>query len=55
MILLCRVSDSYLKKILRQLVVAGLVTSSASKDGGYQLARSIKKSLLIWPIRRGKV
>lgn len=36
------VSDSYLKKILRQLVVAGLVKSSASKDGGYQLERSIE-------------
>ncbi|GGH20755.1 RrF2 family transcriptional regulator [Paenibacillus segetis] len=36
------VSDSYLKKILRQLVVAGLVQSSASKDGGYQLAKSIE-------------
>jgi len=36
------VSDSYLKKILRQLVVAGIVKSSASKDGGYQLAKSIE-------------
>lgn len=36
------VSDSYLKKILRHLVVAGLVKSSASKDGGYQLAKSIE-------------
>lgn len=36
------VSDSYLKKILRQLVVAELVKSSASKDGGYQLAKSIE-------------
>lgn len=40
------VSDSYLKKILRQLVVANLVTSSASKDGGYQLAKSIKNITL---------
>lgn len=40
------VSDSYLKKILRQLVVAGLVTSSASKDGGYQLAKSIEEITL---------
>ncbi|MFJ7978306.1 RrF2 family transcriptional regulator [Peribacillus sp. NPDC096379] len=37
------VSDSYLKKILRKLVVAGLVTSNASKDGGFQLAKSIEK------------
>lgn len=31
------VSDSYLKKILRKLVVAGLVNSSASKDGGFTI------------------
>lgn len=35
------VSDSYLKKILRKLVVADLVTSSASKDGGFTLKRPI--------------
>ena len=28
------VSDSYLKKIIRQLVVAGLITSEAGKKGG---------------------
>ena len=40
------VSDSYLKKILRKMVVSGIVTSSASKDGGYQLARSIEEITL---------
>ncbi|WP_261805709.1 RrF2 family transcriptional regulator [Lapidilactobacillus luobeiensis] len=35
------VSDSYLKKILRKLVVADLIVSSASKDGGFALKRSI--------------
>lgn len=36
------VSDSSLKKILRKLVVADLITSNASKDGGFQLNRSIE-------------
>lgn len=36
------VSDSYLKKILRKLVIAGLIYSSASKDGGFSLAKSIR-------------
>ncbi|MFS1663804.1 RrF2 family transcriptional regulator [Streptococcus sp. zg-JUN1979] len=36
------VSDSYLKKILMTLTKAGLVTSNASKLGGYQLAKSIE-------------
>ena len=31
------VSDSYLKKVTRQLVVAGLITSKASKLGGFIL------------------
>lgn len=31
------VSDSYLKKIIRQLVVHGLITSIASKNGGFIL------------------
>lgn len=35
------VSDSYLKKILRKLVVGGVVKSEASKDGGFVLARQI--------------
>jgi Rrf2 family protein len=33
------VSDSYLKKILVKLTKSGLIVSSASKTGGYQLAR----------------
>lgn len=40
------VSDSYLKKILRKLVVANLITSNASKDGGFQLSRSIEEITL---------
>ena len=36
------VSDSSLKKILRKLVVANLITSNASKDGGFQLNQSIE-------------
>lgn len=36
------VSDSSLKKILRKLVVANLITSNASKDGGFQLNVSIE-------------
>ncbi|MFT8640248.1 MAG: Rrf2 family transcriptional regulator [Bifidobacterium sp.] len=35
------VSASYLKKIVPHLVSEGLVTSDASKDGGYALSRSI--------------
>lgn len=34
-----QVSDSYLKKMVRKLVVAGLVESSASKEGGFSLAK----------------
>lgn len=35
------VSDSSLKKILRQLVVANLIESQATKDGGFSLKKSI--------------
>ena len=35
------VSDSYLKKILRKLVLANIILSTPGKDGGFQLARSI--------------
>lgn len=35
------VSDSYLKKILRKLVVAGLIESSAGKEGGFTLLKQI--------------
>lgn len=34
-----QVSDSYLKKILRKLVIGGLIDSSASKTGGFTLAK----------------
>ena len=39
--ILC-VSDSYLKKILRKLVLAGVITSNPGKEGGFQLARSVE-------------
>ncbi|WP_195963902.1 Rrf2 family transcriptional regulator [Clostridium cuniculi] len=41
-----KVSDSYLKKILRKLVLADLVISSASKDGGFQLKKSLNQITL---------
>ena len=37
------VSDSYLKKILRKLVLGGVIVSCPGKDGGFQLARSIEE------------
>lgn len=37
------VSDSYLKKILRKLVVENLISSDASKDGGFSLARDLSE------------
>lgn len=40
------VSDSYLKKTLRKLVVAGLVESSATRGGGYRLSRPIDQITL---------
>lgn len=35
------VSDSYLKKVTRQLVVSGLITSKASKLGGFVLNKDM--------------
>lgn len=35
------VSDSYLKKTLRKLTIAGLITSSAGREGGFTLARPL--------------
>jgi Rrf2 family protein len=32
------VSDSYLKKVMRSLVVSGLVDSESGKDGGFKLS-----------------
>ena len=37
------VSDSYLKKILRKLVVADIITSNPGKEGGFQLARPVEE------------
>ncbi|KMK54107.1 HTH-type transcriptional regulator CymR [Fructobacillus sp. EFB-N1] len=41
------VSDSYLKKTMRKLVVAEIVEAIASKDGGYILARPPKDITLL--------
>lgn len=41
------VSDSYLKKILRKLVIAGLINSNASKDGGFILAKSVRNITIL--------
>lgn len=38
---LLQVSDSYLKKLLARMVKANLITSSANRAGGYQLARPV--------------
>ena len=37
------VSDSYLKKILRKLVLAGIITSNTGREGGFQLACSLEE------------
>ena len=37
------VSDSYLKKILRKLVLGGVIVSCPGREGGFQLARSIEE------------
>lgn len=37
------VSDSYLKKVTRQLVISGLITSKASKLGGFVLNKNLKE------------
>ncbi len=44
------VSDSYLKKTLRKLVRAGLVTSAAGHEGGFALARPADRVTLgdVW-------
>ena len=41
------VSDSYLKKIIRQLVVAGLINSEAGKKGGVSLKKTPDKITLL--------
>ncbi|MCI1986357.1 MAG: Rrf2 family transcriptional regulator [Lactobacillus sp.] len=42
-----QVSDSSLKKVLRKLVVHGLITSTASKDGGFVLRRPLTDITLL--------
>lgn len=39
---LLQVSDSYLKKLLAKMVKADLITSSANRSGGYQLAEPVQ-------------
>ena len=41
------ISDSYLKKITRQLVVSGLMTSKASKRGGFVLNKEMEDISLL--------
>ena len=41
------VSDSYLKKITRQLVVSGLIQSMANKRGGFVLTKSLENISLL--------
>lgn len=41
------VSESYLKKTMRKLVVAGIVQAIASKEGGFKLGRSIADITLL--------
>ena len=41
------VSDSYLKKFTRQLVVSGLIQSMANKRGGFVLTRSLENISLL--------
>lgn len=41
------VSDSYLKKITRQLVVSGIIQSKASKLGGFVLSKELREISLL--------
>ncbi len=41
------VSESYLKKTMRKLVVSGIVEAIASKEGGFKLARPIAEITLL--------
>ena len=43
--ILC-VSDSYLKKILRKLVLADIIVSNPGREGGFQLSRSVEEITL---------
>ncbi len=42
-----KVSDSYLKKVTRQLVVADLIRSKASKSGGFILNKKVEDISLL--------
>ena len=39
-----QVSDSYLKKVLRSLVLAGLVSAAPGREGGFALSRPIEST-----------
>ncbi|GAF36200.1 RrF2 family transcriptional regulator [Lentilactobacillus farraginis] len=41
------VSDSYLKKVLHQMVVGGLISSEAGKGGGFSLCYDINRMTLL--------
>jgi Rrf2 family protein len=41
------VSDSYLKKVLHQMVVGGLISSEAGKGGGFSLSYDINRMTLL--------
>lgn len=41
------VSDSYLKKIMRKLVVGGLITSDAGKNGGFVLNKALDEITML--------
>lgn len=42
-----QVSDSYLKKIMRKMVVGEIIISDASKDGGFKLSRPLEQITML--------
>ncbi|MCH4168444.1 MAG: Rrf2 family transcriptional regulator [Streptococcaceae bacterium] len=42
-----QVSDSYLKKIMRKMVVGEIIISDASKDGGFKLSRPLEEITML--------
>lgn len=41
------VSDSYLKKVMRELVVSGLVQSESGRDGGFRLRKAPREITML--------
>lgn len=41
------VSDSYLKKVMRELVVSGLVLSESGREGGFRLLKAPKEITML--------